>query len=698
MRLLLLAAGRRSKFLILALAIVFAGSLASQAGNLESVVDDDPVKSLPQASESKQVAELVNRETKGDAIPALIVAAREGGLSADDRAALDRVVGELRANPIDLAEGASPPQRSQDGSAAIVAVPLRDSGDEVALNEAVKELRERLGPLEERAGLQVAVTGGAAFSADLSSVFDGIDGVLLIATATLVLVLLILIYRSPIFWLLPFITVIFAEGASRGAGYLLGSAGLTVTGQSSGILSVLVFGAATDYALLLVSRYREELHRFDDVHEAMAAALRGAAPAILASGGTVVVGLLTLTLADVGSTQAIGPLGAAGVAISMVLSLTLLPVTLLLGGRRAFWPAVPRVGQAADLNAGRWMRFGTAITRRPRRTWLGATAVLLVFAAGLVNLDTTLTQQDQFTTEVEAVEGQRLISASFPAGLTGPATVVVRDAAKVDAVRTALAADRRVVASVGEPEPIGDATRLSVVLADDPYGAAATAAVPELRRVVRAEDPDALIGGPTAETYDLRESAQRDNLVVPPVALAVVFAILVLLLRAVVAPALLLATVVLSFLASLGVAAVLWDVLFGFAAADPTLPLLAFTFLVALGVDYNIFLSERAREESARHGTRRGTLIALATTGGVITAAGVVLAGTFSVLAVLPLVVLTQIGTIVAFGVLLDTALVRSVLVPALFVDLGDRVWWPSKLAKRAPVDQDDDAETQPAS
>ncbi len=430
MRLLLLAAGRRSKFLILALAIVFAGRLASQAGNLESVVDDDPVKSLPQASDSKQVAELVNRETRGDAIPALIVAAREGGLSADDRAALDRVVGELRANPIDLAEGASPPQRSQDGSAAIVAVPLRDSGDEVALNEAVKELRERLGPLEERAGLQVAVTGGAAFSADLSSVFDGIDGVLLIATATLVLVLLILIYRSPIFWLLPFITVIFAEGASRGAGYLLGSAGLTVTGQSSGILSVLVFGAATDYALLLVSRYREELHRIDDVHEAMAAALRGAAPAILASGGTVVVGLLTLTLADVGSTQAIGPLvAAARVAISMVLSLTLLPVTLVLGagarsGPPCRAPSRPptRTPAAGCASASDHASSAAHLARRH-----GRAADLHGRAR---HLDTTLTQQDQFTTEVEAVEGQRLISQSFPSGLTGPATVLLRDSTK----------------------------------------------------------------------------------------------------------------------------------------------------------------------------------------------------------------------------------------------------------------------------
>lgn len=682
MRLLLLAAGRRTKFLILAIAIVFAGSLASQAGKLESIVNDDPLQSLPEASESRQVAERSARFADADVIPALVVAAREGGLTAADRAALDALTRELRADPVPLAAATAPPELSRDGSTAIVAVPLRDPGDELAIAEAVKELRERLDPLEQRAGLTVAVTGGPAFSADLSSVFEGLDGLLLAATGTLVLVLLILIYRSPIFWLLPFITVVFAEGASRGAGYLLGSAGLTVTGQSSGILSVLVFGAATDYALLLVSRYREELHRHEDAHAAMAAALRAAAPAILASGGTVVAGLLTLALADVGSTQAIGPLGAAGVAIAMVLSLTLLPVTLLLGGRRAFWPLIPRVGQAPALESGRWMRFGQRVTRRPRRTWIGATALLLVLATGISTLDTTLTRQDLFTTEVEAVEGQKMISAAFPAGLTGPANVIVPDAGKVEAVRAALAGERTLVAQVGVPQQGVPGTLLPVVLADDPYGPAAADAIPRLREVVRGADPAAILGGPTAETYDLREAAQRDNLVVPPLALAVVFVILVLLLRALLAPALLLATVVLSFAASLGVAAVVWEQLFGFPAADPTLPLLAFVFLVALGVDYNIFLSERTREESQRHGTRRGTLIALATTGGVITAAGVVLAGTFSVLAVLPLVLLTQIGTIVAFGVLLDTTLVRSVLVPALFTDLGDRIWWPTRLRR----------------
>ncbi|UUY03593.1 MMPL family transporter [Svornostia abyssi] len=682
MRLILLAAGRRSKFLILAVAVAFASALASQAGNLASIVNDDPLESLPAASESREAA-LLGEEFQGSGtVPAIVIATRDGGLTAADRRALDQVAADLRRDPPPLAEGASRPQTSQDGAAALIAVPLKDPGDEEEVSAAVEELRERLTPLSAEDGLQVAVTGGAAFTADLNGVFEGLDGLLLAVTGTLVLVLLILIYRSPVFWLIPFVTVLFAEGASRGAGYLLGSAGLTVTGQSSGILSVLVFGATTDYALLLVSRYREELRAHADAHHAMRAALRGTAPAILASGGTVVLGLLTLLIADVGSTQAIGPLGAAGVAIAMVLSLTILPVTLILAGRRAFWPLIPRVGDPSPGSTSRWARLGERISRHPRRTWLGAAAVLGVMALGTLGLDTTLTQQDQFTTEVEAVEGQQLISERFQPGITGPADVIVRSEGRADAVREALLERRDLVLSVARAEEGPPGARLSVVLASDPYDAEAVGAVPDLRAIVREADPRAVVGGPSAEAYDLRDAAERDNVVVPPLALLVVLVVLVALLRALVAPLVLLATVVLSFAASLGVATVAWDVIFGFPAADPTLPLLAFVFLVALGVDYNIFLAERAREESARHGTRRGVLLALATTGGVITAAGVVLAGTFSVLAVLPLVVLTQIGTVVAFGVLLDTTLVRSVLVPAAFVDLGARTWWPSRLAR----------------
>ena len=522
------------------------------------------------------------------------------------------------------------------------------------------------------AGLETAVTGPAGFSTDLKNVFAGADTRLLAVTGGLVLLLLIAIYRSPIFWLIPFFTVILTEGATRGLAALLGEAGLVINGQNAGILSVLVFGAATDYALLLVARYREELTRFEDAGEAMAVAWRGAAPAILASGATVIVGLLTLVFAAVDSSASIGPLGAAGVAVALFLSLTLLPATLALAGRRAFWPYIPRVGDDLAATHKVWHRLGGVISRRPRRLWAGSSLVLVVLALGLTGLDTSLTQEQQLRGDPEAVTGQELLAKNFPAGLSAPASVIVPPGGDVEAVRSALG-DAVQREEEGEP-----GTQLSVVLPSDPFSEEAVAFIPELRSRVHAAEPRALVGGQTAQSYDLREAAERDNLVIPPLTLAVVLIVLILLLRALVAPVLLLLATALSAAAALGAGVVIFDVILGLPAVDPALPLLAFVFLVALGIDYTIFLMARAREEADRQGTRRGVLAALAVTGGVITSAGIVLAGTFSALAVLPLVVLTQLGTVVAFGVLLDTLLVRSVLVPALVYDLGGKVWWPA--------------------
>ena len=566
---------------------------------------------------------------------------------------------------------------------ALIAVPLRVSSDNDATGEAVEALRERVGSTEgEGAGLQVAVTGGAAFSADISSVFEGVDTTLLAITGSIVLILLVLIYRSPIFWAVPFFVVLLTEAATRGAGYLIGQAGLTITGQGTGILIVLVFGAATDYALLLVARYREELERQEDTHAAMRTALRSAGPAILASGGTVVAALLTLLLARVGGTQAIGPLGAAGVALAMLFSLTALPAALLVVGRRAFWPSIPRRRAGDRPHAARRVRpLARRIPGRARVLWVGSTVVLVVLALGLTGIDPTLTQQQQFTDNVEAVAGQELLDEGFPAGTTAPASVLVPRGASVDDVRRALE-DAPQVASVGEARSGPPGTLLSVVLEGDPYASGTVGEIPALRRAARQAAPGTLVGGPTAQEYDLREAANRDTLVVIPAALAVVLVILVALLRSLTAPVLLLATVVASNLAALGVGVLLSDHVYDFAAIDPTLPLLGFIFLVALGIDYNIFLAARAREETARHGARRGMLRALAVTGSVITAAGVVLAATFATLALLPLVVLAQLGTVVALGILIDTLLVRSILVPALAYDLGDRFWWPSRVAR----------------
>ncbi|HEY8582294.1 MAG TPA: MMPL family transporter, partial [Capillimicrobium sp.] len=575
------------------------------------------------------------RFASGEITPAVVVVRRDEGLTAADRRTVEELAGAV--------PGAQT-RESDDGRAAQLFLPIRAPGGSDAVNEEVDRLREQLEPAEET-GLRTAVTGAAGFSADLSASFEGLDARLLAITGSLVLILLVLIYRSPIFWIVPFFTVLIAEGASRGAGALLGQAGLTIDGQSSGILSVLVFGAATDYALLLVARYREELERVEDRHEAMAVALRGAAPAILASGGTVILGLLTLLAASVNSSQAIGPLGAAGVGIALILSVTLLPATLLIAGRRAFWPFVPRVGEhGAEHRRGWWARLGDRIAVRPRRVWIGATAVLAVLALGLVGLSPTLSPTDQFSDKPEAVTGQELLAASFSAGESAPATVIVPDPSAAERVRAAIEAERGLVAAVGRAEEGPPGVQLQVVLASDPFASRAVESIPRLREVAdEAAGGDALVGGQTAQTYDLQEAAQRDNLVVPPLTLLVVLLVLIVLLRAVAAPVLLLATVVASFAAALGAAVVIYELL-GFPAVYPTIPLLGFVFLVALGIDYNIFLMARAREESERAGTRRGVLLALAATGGVITSAGIVLAGTFSVLAVLPLVILTELG------------------------------------------------------
>jgi len=657
--------GRRSKYLVVLVVLLVAGGLASQAGKV--VLTSDPAVLLPDGAESVRALRVIERFPSGDVTPGVIVATRPGGLTEGDGEALRRLDTEVPG-----AGEPSPPQLSDDGAAAVVVVPFSGVGED-RLVAAVESLRERLSALEED-GLEVYVTGGAGFAADVSDVFGGINGTLLIGAATIVLILLVLIYRSPVFWLIPFFTVLLAEGASRGTQYLLGEAGFSITGQAAGIASVLVFGAATDYALLLVARYREELTSREDTHEAMRVALRGAAPAIVASAMTVVLALLTLLLARVGSSQALGPLAAAGVFLAMVFSLTLLPATLLIAGRRAFWPRIPCPGATApDPLAGRWGRLGMRIRRRPRPVWLGGTAALVVLALGLTQLELGLAEGEQFAGEVEAVEGAEVLARSGVAGGGGaPLQVVLPDAGRAGAVAEAVGSLDG-VARVGEPERGEPGARLDVGLAVDPYGERALALVPEVRSAARG----ALVGGSLAEDYDTSEAAERDNLVVMPAALAVVLLILFALLRAVVLPLLLIGTVVLSFAAAFGVGALASDLVFGFAGIETTLPLIAFVFLVALGVDYNIFLVARAREEASEHGTADGMHRALASTGAVITSAGVVLAGTFSILALIPFVALVQLGVIIAFGVLLDTLLVRSVIVPSMVWDAGPRVWWP---------------------
>ena len=673
--------GRRSAFVVLGLWLVLVVALGPLAGKFESAQQNEPSSFLPGDAESVRVLDAADGFASGQATPAIVVYDAAGGFDARTRVAVGARREAIAAAGVEGVTTVTVPVYSEDGTAALLTAPIVAGGDEEVLIDAVTSIRE-IATEDLPPGLEAKVTGPAGFSADASKVFEGINSTLLFATVGLVFFLLVLIYRSPVFWALPLLAVILAESVVRGLGYLLASNGVVINGQVGGILLVLVFGAGTDYALLLTARYREELRIVADKHEAMRIAVRQAGPAIIASAGTVVAALLCLSLAEVNSTAGLGPVGAMGVAVAAVAMLTVLPALLLIGGRRAFWPFVPRFGSEDAARRGPWRGLGDRIERRHRPVWIVTALALGALALGSLTLDDNLTTANIFRGEVESVQGQKLVDRSFPAGSSAPATVLVTDAAKVDAVRSAAEASS-VVASVGTPESGAPGTRFDVTIDADPFGKAGYAAVATLRRDLRAAGGDAvLVGGPTAEEADVRAATERDTKLLVPLVLLVVFAILAGLLRAVVAPVMLIGTVVLSFFAAIGLSLLLVGALADFPGEEPSYPLFAFIFLVALGVDYNIFLMARVREEARRMPTRDAMLTSLAVTGGVITSAGIVLAGTFAVLAVLPLIALTQLGITVALGVLLDTLVVRSILVPALTFELGERIWWPARLRR----------------
>ncbi|MEY2514459.1 MAG: putative drug exporter of the superfamily [bacterium] len=678
------AAGRGSKWLVALMTIlVFAGIVVAKLpGKFADAEKNESTSFLPGDAESTKALDVTKRLEGGELAPLVIVYHRDGGLTAADRRVIARDRKVLNRKQLRATSPFGKPMFSPRRDAALVIANIKSDGESDTIIDPVTAVRKRM--KTHGGGLEVKVTGGAGFSADAIKVFEGINSTLLLSAIALVVLLLILIYRSPIFWLIPILSVVFAEVATRAIGYWLTTRGVTVNGQSSSILSILVLGAGTDYALLLVSRYREELRRHADRHEALAIALRTAGPAIFASGMTVIAALLCLTLAKVNGTSGLGPIGALGIAVAMLTMLTVLPAFLAIFGRWVFWPFKPRYDPTTQsaATAGVWRRLGDRIARRPRKVWVGVVALLLVLSLGILNFDDGLTQGNSFRDDVESVQGQKLLGESFPGGGNAPTDIVVRDLLKTEAVRSAVAAVPGVV-SVQPAGTSSDVVLLKAVLKPEPFSTEAFALIPKLRAAAkRAGGPGTLVGGATAVEADLRDAAARDTHVIVPIALVVVFLILVVLLQALVAPLLLIGTVILSFAAALGVGAVVFDVIFGFPGSDPSLPLFAFVFLVALGIDYNIFLMARVREESRRHGTREGMLRGLAVTGGVITSAGIVLAGTFSVLGVLPLVFLTEIGFVVAFGVLLDTFIVRSILVPALVLDVGRKVWLPSRLAK----------------
>ncbi len=671
------ADGRARPRLILPLAallvvawLVVGGFGGPTIGGLSGVASNDSSSYLPESSEAAQVqAELAAARPEGRAatLPAIVVAGRDAGVTAADR--------DYLASTLDTDVTVS-----DDGLAAQAVVPI--PADDTA-TDRVQDLRERLA--DPPGGLTVYVAGPAGQIADLVEAFSGIDGMLLLVAGGVVALILLLVYRGPLLVLIVLASAVFALSAAALAVYRLATSGvIQLSGMSQGILFILVFGAATDYALLLVSRYRQQLRDHDEPWVAMRTAWRATFGAITASASTVILGLLCLLFSDLGSNRDLGPIAAIGIAAAWLASMTFLPAALLLCRRAPFWPLTPRAGSEHPEVSGLWGRISGTVDRRPRPIWIVTALVLLGCVALVPQLRAHgTTQTDVFLTSVDSVAGQDLLDEHFPGG-TGSPTIITADAGEADAVRSATAQVPGVATAAVIPTPLpGDRTMVHAVLSDSAGSEAALATVAQIRDAAHAiPGAQAKVGGQDALQLDTNLTSERDRSVIIPIVLVVVFLVLSLLLRALIAPLLLIVTVVVSFLSTLGVAAVMFNDVFGFPGADPAVPLFAFVFLVALGIDYNIFLMTRVREESQRHGTRRGTVRGLALTGGVITSAGVVLAATFASLSVLPILFLAQIAFLVAFGVLLDTVIVRSLLVPSLTIEVGRRIWWPSRLAQ----------------
>jgi RND superfamily putative drug exporter len=675
--------GRRTKWVVIAAWIVGVLAFAPLAAKLGDVTSDDFASFLPAGTESTRVQTLLReRFPGGETGVGLIVYRHRGGLTgadkakiAADAAALARKLPVIGAPVVPF--GAAPGLVSANGEAAysVLTVPA-DFQKASDWGEAARDIVDRGRP----AGLATYVTGDIGLSADFNAVFGNIDTKLLLVTIALVLVLLGAIYRSPLIAFMPILVVGLASFVANGAIYLYGDAGNDVSKNSTTILIVLMFGVGTDYCLLLVSRYREELHGVEDKHVAMARALRRAGPALLASGSTVICAMLVLLLASVGSTKGLGPVSAIGVACVLLAGLTLLPAMLTIAGRRGFWPMRRTVEYRPEetfaANRGLWRRFGDRVLQRPGLAVLSTVALFGLLALGLLSYKEDYSIGGFFKSEVESVTGFDVLSEEFPAGTLSP-TVAIVAPSRAAQVRARLAAVDG-VAAVGQPVPSKDGrlVRLDVVMRDDPFSDAALQRVDTLRDRVRGTG--ALLGAGSALQEDFNRASERDLRVIVPVALLVITIILGILLQAIVAPLVLIATVMASFFGTLGLSLFFFVEVLGDRGVDASLPTYAFIFLVALGVDYTIFLMSRVREEAREHGTREGTLRAIAATGPVITSAGIILAGTFAVLMTLPVTFVFNIGFMVAVGILLDTFIVRTVMVPAAVELLGDRVWWPS--------------------
>jgi len=711
----------RRKYWVIALWVVGAFAMAAYGSGLADKTQDDFVSFLPEEAESTEVQTLLKeRFPGGETSAGLLLYHRDGGLTpadqakiAQDAAAVAKAV-PVKGQPIvPFTDGAPPDIVSPDRSTAYSVIAIPQDFDKTAdWGKKTRDIVEGGRPQ----GLETYVTGDLGFFADFEEVFADLDALLLLATVLLVLILLGAIYRAPLIAITPIVVVLLAYLTATGFILLYAEAGNSVNSNSTSILIVLMFGVGTDYCLLLVSRYREELRRVADKHEAMERALRRAGPALLASGCTVIAAMLVLLLSEAGSTKSLGPVSAIGVACALLAGLTLLPALLTAYGRKGFWPrrGVVEYRPESELeeHRGLWRRFGDRVLRRPGLA-LGATVALFgVFALGLTTYQEDYSISGAFKTDVESVTGFEVLAESFPAGSTQPTAVIVRREGGAATDADVAAARERLqgidgVAAVTE-RPVrstdGALARIDIVFEDDPYGEAALSRVAVIRDRLEDLPPgvEALVGAGSAVQQDFNKAAERDLKVIVPVALLVITVILAILLQAIVAPLVLIATVMASFFGTLGLALFFFTQVLGDRGVDASLPTFAFIFLVALGIDYTIFLMSRVREEARIHGTREGTLRALSATGPVITSAGVILAGTFSVLMSLPVTFAFNIGFMVAVGILLDTFVVRTVMVPAAVELLGDRVWWPSTAqgggrALRETAEPEPEPEPEPA-
>jgi putative drug exporter of the RND superfamily len=674
-------AGRRSRLRGLGpgLAILLLGIaiIVTVGGN--AAAGQAPL-SNPPTSDSARAEALSRQLPGGDEAPVLLVVSRTDGAAlgpadiAAARAARDRMQALVR--PFG-ALSAAPVSVSADGRVAIGIVAIRADLSGLMLSDAVNGLRKAAGSGLPQ-GLWADVTGGPAFGADIAGAFSDANVTLLAVTASVVALLLIATYRSPVLWLVPLLVIGFADRFAAAVGTQVASwTGLSFDGATSGITSVLVFGAGTNYALLLISRYRQELRHEPDHREALRRAVRRAGPAIVASNATVVLALLTLLFAATPSTRSLGALAACGLVVAAASVLVVLPPLLGLCGRRLFWPFIPHPGGDDNVESGPWHTVAERVARRPALVATVAIVALATLASGLLGTRIGLTQTQQFRVKADSVAGYDVVSQHFPAGLTNP-TVVVAPASQAEQVQRAIGATQGVVSVNRAGPPASALMQWSVVIDAPPSSPQAFTTVAALRHSTKAASPSAVVGGPDAQALDVRDAAAHDRIMLIPAILVVILVVLYLLLRSTLAPPTLLAATILGALAALGLGGWASTHVFGFPALDAGTPLFAFLFLAALGVDYTIFLVTRAREEAAQHGARDGMVRAVSATGGVITSAGIVLAAVFCVLGVLPLIVMGQLGIIVGLGILLDTFVVRTLVIPALFTLIGDRIWWPS--------------------